>query len=196
MGFDLTLQAFPDDCELLEAIRNNPVLAEILPFIDKLAPRVQPLDAEEMQANTAYQVLKLRKPGIELRRLEFMNREYDCLRYVIGKWFTHQNLPQIEHEIMYGSAMLHPEARLTQGIVVQFTPSPKVASYLNILESISIDKAWKMVSAEEMLQDHVYKAPSTFGAEYMSLLIESFEKMKTLYRQATQNGEGIVAMRD
>ena len=195
MGLDLTQQAFPDDFELITAMRSRPEIGEEISLCRQSwrpgGPRIQP-DGVGAEVYEALLHLRSTRPGIDSRNYYFRSREFDQLRHVLEAFFSARGRPDVSRAIIYGADVVHPDAHTGQGDL-RFTDAKTVRKFFHSLIDVDIAEACSLVGETEMSDAGVYKSFAVFDAAAKSFLTKTFTELRSFYQIVVEHEEGVLA---
>jgi hypothetical protein len=176
MGLEISYQAIPDHCPLLE------IESEELQFLGHYFSGVrteEPFGSESGR-------MKKSHPGIETRIFS-LDRDWDVLKYLLSK------LGPLGQAAIKGSLKLE-RAKGVQGIPIGYSNSAQVREiqcWLQQLRPSDLSSQWDSATME---QDGLYKF---FGDEELSPRYENrFLGLQRYYSQLVQHKEGLIVVTD
>lgn len=201
MGWELSLQAIPEDCELLSLARKNKDIAETLPFlhmgISELDNWLKSDEEVDLLFASKLADLLIARPNLASRYFYGGRRCYDIIEYLLcaNRRCNSQSKTQecIIQTAIHGNKSVYPGVRSSQGIseirLVSANLVPQIVEYMHGISYEQFKKHWNV---EKMIECSVYK----MGSGKLQWGWEEFQGMYQLYQQAQKYGEAVLATID
>ncbi len=206
MGLDLTLQALPADCPLLERSRTDPEVAELLPFLPRALLRVSegqpwrpwPLSEDESRFLVELRQLLAADAGLPRRHLE-LQRRWDMLCYLLSPRRRAGDFEPRDEGLtaVRGMDRVGPEVRASQGVPLYWNPPEQVrrlASWLSGLAHEEVARHWHPEAMEAEATYQTFAGPDSDGE--LPLVLEDFERLRLFYTDAAGLGYGALVILD
>lgn len=201
MGWELSLQAIPEDCELLKLANKDREIAEKLQFIEIAIDEIEQWLISDYPATKLFAKMLLpileTKPRLQSRYFYGGRRCYDIIEYLLceerrcnDQKHSEQCMIQIA---IHGNTAVHPKAKTTQGIsgiqLITTEVVPKVTEYMSQISYEQFKRHW---NPTKMLECGVYK----ISAGKLQSSWEEFQGIYNLYQQAEKHNEAVIATID
>jgi hypothetical protein len=205
MGLDMSYQAIPADCDLIERARHDKVLGEMLCSVPhwmrefdypplKLWPEADELRQELLE-------LDRRHPGLANRNC-YLGRRWDMLHYLLsanrrGRHCAHTEEDLVLDMAVHGEREIAGHVRAPQGHAVKYV-SPEVVELIAVLLEpmtavtlrVHYDPTW-------MVARGVYKffADQADSSEW-GYIVDSFVSFRDFYLATARHGESVLVCLD
>lgn len=200
MGLDISYQAMPEGCTLLERARHEPKFGAYLEFFNSYAfnsqqalarsaddPVVVEFVAEAKQVAEHYK-------GIEDRRL-YLGRRWDILYYVLSenrRRSKKKDCSDWVEQAIFGGEVLNQATQTTIGFPIRYLPPIEVWYIAEILKDTNLELFRCHWNPRAMAEASVYKIHAEDGDEEFEWVKQDFEKLKVFYAQVAQHHEGVL----
>jgi hypothetical protein len=200
MGIDISYQAMPAGCALLERSKRDPEFGCYLEFFDSYAKMTQATIDHRKLDNISHEFaieaksLAAKHPGLEERYL-YAGRTWDRLHYLMSEFRRHGETRHSSDwvaKVLFGGEVLNPETQTTIGIPIRYSTPVEVAELLEQLGQITHESLRAYWNAEVMVQDGVYKMHSSDDDKSFGWICESLEELKRFYAQVAAHAEGVL----
>lgn len=189
MGLDMSYQAIPHDCRLIEKMFGKAIDEKSLLLHDF---------REDFEKTTK---LTRNENSLADNREFDLGRRWDMLHYLLSENRRDPNQKLDENDLVYqaihGAGDLGADFVLVQGVPVRYSNPQKVkeiSKYFGQISSGDLEKHW---NPPQMRQNGVYKIRGDYtDDDQLDYLKEEFEKLKQLYLWAAIYDEGVLVLCD
>ena len=194
MGVELSLQAIPEDCELLACARQEREIAERTQFFNMyVCDDWIPESLLERYFSDSVKSLTKIDPDLVHRYAYLGGRKYDAILYLLSparRSGDYQNDHSLIYKAIKGGERLHPEANATQGHPIGFVPAKDARIIADYLDIITYDRIYEYY-VPALMSTRVYKMhPDTD----FQRVWDEFSGISDLYRAAADHGEAVITV--
>jgi hypothetical protein len=194
MGLDMSYQAIPGKCDLIDRARNDPAIGELLWLLPSMfrrgvglvkgRPEPDPLRRE-------FAELPKRYPGMERWNFD-LDRSWDELHYLLSA--TRRAEPAGEEDRLLDKAVRGVNGELADH-VCYVTPG-EVELIGLVLEPMSSESLRVHYVPEKMEQRNVYKFWADRAEEFSLSAARHFDGFRAFYLDAARRGDGVIVCLD
>jgi hypothetical protein len=206
MGFEVQLNAFPPQCELLERARAGEISAELIQFaggyfVSRRTSATRRTcfargDAEGERFVDALEKILAEHPGIAERSCD-LDRRFEWLEWLLVRCVPTEDDPSLAVAANRGDAQILPGAVSVQGFPIRWTLPDRCVLIHRWLELLTIRDLRALYDPVAMEHDHLYKwhipndPDKVFG-----LIAEDFTALQRLYREVAACSEAVLVKKD
>ncbi|GEM_PF-7026218 len=192
MGVEVHLQSIPPNCKLLDLAREQ---AEIIGLFWNFEEIKEHCSVKSIIGDHEL-ITKIDKlfldclekhPSLEKRNYSG-NRQHDKIWYLLSPNRRNLNFRGSEDNLFYGA--IYGEQRLHSSENMYYNPPNTVRSITEYLGSITYDDFGKHYNFKAMKEAGVYKV--LHDKDRLSSAWNEFQKIRKLYQEASQLGEGML----
>lgn len=202
MGLDMSYQAIPAECELIDRARQDDELGEMLCVVARwfrtgVGPKAWP-EAEKLWRELCE--LAAQHPGLEKRNC-FLDRWWDKLHYLLSA--NRRDEAGSEEDDLFDKAlrgtsvMMLKRARAPQYLPVKYVAPAEVEMIAVLLQSMSTESLRVHYVPTKMEASGVYKfwADRADESEWTHIS-DYFTDFRTFYLEAARHKEGVIVCLD
>lgn len=202
MGLDMSYQAIPGTCDLIERARSDQAIGEILCcvpywFRKGHGPKAGSWPEGELLWQHLCELEKL-YPGLE--RCNFaLDRAWDELNYLLSANRRGEEAAEedtILDKAIRGSGEIADHVRAPQGIHVRYVNPCEVELIGLVLEPMSSDNLRVHYSPKKMEFRKVYKFWADRAGEFEFSAARYFDGFRAFYLEAARRGDGVIVCLD
>lgn len=202
MGLDMSYQAIPAKCDLIDRARDDPAVGELLCLLPLWFRRGEgPKPGSWPEGEFLWQHLcKLVKvyPGLEQWNFD-LDRAWDELHYLLSA--TRRDEKACEEDTFLdkavrGSSEIADHVRAPQGIHVRYVNPSEVELIGVVLEPMKTETLRAHYSPKKMEQRTVYKFWADRAEEFEFSAARYFDGFRAFYLDAARRGDGVIVCLD
>ena len=200
MGIDISYQAMPEDCGLLQQARSDAEFGAKLEFFKTYASPSYTLikgftiDPRYSEFVRAAQTVAVEHPQLEQRNYD-LGRHWDMLYYLLSERRRTGKPRDWSHwveQALFGGDVLNEATQTTIGSPIRYLFPAQVRAVAPALASITpaaLDAYWNPVA---MYAAGVYKIYPNESADSLTWLHTDLEKLQAFYALVASHNEGIL----
>ncbi|MEZ6135546.1 MAG: DUF1877 family protein [Pirellulaceae bacterium] len=205
MGWEVELNAFPADCNLLAAVTRGEIDAELLTFVRtyfrmrrKLGCRVNSFAERDPECQVfvdALETIVADHPGIDHRFCD-LERRFEWLKWLLQE-SSHAQDATLAATAIGGEAQVTPSARSIQGFPIRWT-SPGTCELIHMwLTDLAQKDLRSHYDPDRMRNANLYKwGPPTDTELAFEWIMDDFTSLKSFYCDVAKNSEAVLVVAD
>jgi hypothetical protein len=207
MGFEVELNAFPPQCELLERVRAGEISAELIQFVGWYFVKRRTSatrwtgfargDPERERFVDSLEKILAEHPGIAERSCD-LDRRFEWLEWLLVRCVRTEDDRSLAVAAIRGDAQILPGAVSTQGFPIRRTLPDRCVLIHRWLEALTIRDPRAHYNPVAMERDHLYKwsVPPHDPDEVFGQIAEDFAALQRLYREVAACSEAVLVTKD
>lgn len=202
MGLDMTYQAIPADCDLIERARQDQEVGEMLCLVPTWfhdgGPRRRSWPAAEQLWRDLVEWDR-QYPGLASRNC-YLSRWWDKLHYLLSANRRRDKGSEVDHLFdiaVRGGREIAPHVRAPQGVPVKYVSPDEVELIAVLLGPMTTEDLRAHYCPEKMEASHVYKfwADRADESEW-PYIAKYFGTFREFYLEAARHREGVIVCLD
>ena len=202
MGLDMSYQAIPAKCDLIERAQHNQTVGEMLCrvphwFRNGHGPKLGTWpEGEQLWQHLSE--LAIQYPRLERWNFD-LNRCWDELHYLLSANRRGEKAAEEDNfldKALRGSSQIADHVRAPQGIHVRYVAPSEVELIGVVLQPMKTESLRVHYSPKKMEQRQVYKFWADRAGEFEFSAARFFDSFRAFYLEAAMRGDGVIACLD